>query len=1041
MYYKKLISIIFVCAININYFLIIAQPNTIAGLSLWLKADSGVIYDGSFKVSFWNDVSGNGKNFIQTNNSLQPMFITSIDSINNKSSVRFNGNTLFTNQNVEIGSVFILANYEYDYFLDYAGLFTRIAVEDGNTDYLLVSASGNTTFYSSILGSNLYINDIQTNNFAPLKRPKIIYGFLNTPVSWNDVALGLDRSLGGRYWKGDIFEIIVFDRKLQENEVSQVKTYLMNKYAPPINLPNDTLLQSFCPFTIKTQGYYTSYLWSNGSTDDSLVVTTSGYYKITTTDIFGRQTFDSIFVQFPSPDFFPTYTICLGDSAYVNSQLGNNVSYLWSNGNTQSYNYIKNEGLYFVTLTDAYSCSMIDSFFVDVDSLSILPLFTTDTLHLCEGNILNMNQNLTDIVHYYWQPTGDTLSYTTVLSSDYYFLSVVNSHGCSQRDSIFVHVFGKTPIVNFSSSHTCKGDSTHFTDLSAPTDTSTITFWQWVINGDTLLEKNPSYLFSQYGLFTVNLTVGTNVGCFQSNEQVIEVFPLPVCNFNVIRLCSRYNSYFSSLSSIATGTISKLTWNWGDGTISYDDDTIHTYYLPGNYFVTLTVESNEGCIDSISKIIEIKPSPFAGFDVSPSCSNNPTFFADTSITDFFNPIMQWNWLFGDGATSNTQHPNHVYNTTGIYNVTLIIKTLNGCIDSAQQIITVSTKPHADFIADSACLGQPVYIQDQSSVTNGQIIEWNWYVHSNYFSSQQNPIYVASELGSIPLTLIVKSNTQCTDTISKSILVYPLPNVQFDLNPYYGALPLTVEFVNFSEFGDSFWNFGDNSFSNQTNPVHVFQDSGLYHVWLTQTSIHGCKDSISKTVLVVPNLLDLAVEKVNFTKQSDFIYIHTLLSNVGTLPIENPLLTLMVDGKTYVSEMVFDTIFLGEKRNYTFNGILPIKEGLPRYLCVSGTVLNNQVEVDLSNNENCLSFNDDEQILNLFPNPASDQLFMLLQLSDEQNVVFSIIEITGKIIYQYQVFLKNEIHKLTFDIQSLSQGVYAIQVKTKKHTFVRKFIKN
>lgn len=1041
MLYKKLTLVFLVCATGLSNFLLNAQPDTIVGLSLWLKADSGVIYDGNFKVSSWNDVSGNGKHFIQTNNSLQPLYILSIDSINNKPAIKFNGNTLFTNQNLVIGTIFILANYENDYFLDYAGLFTRIAVDDGNNDFLLVGNSGSTSFYPSILSSNLYINSIPTYDFTPLKRPKIIYGFFDNPVTWNDIALGLDRSYSGRFWKGDIFEIIVFNRNLEANEVSQVETYLMNKYAPPINLPNDTLLQSFCPFTIKTQGYYISYLWSDESIDDSLVVTTSGNYKITATDIFGRQTMDSIFVQFPIPNFLPIYTICFGDSAYVNSQLGNSISYLWSNGNTQSYDYIKNEGLYFVTLTDAYSCSTVDSFFVDVDSISTLSLFLNDTLHLCEGNILHADQNLTNIVHYFWQPTGDTLSYTTVLTSDYYSLSIENIIGCTQRDSIFIHVLGKAPVVNFSASHTCKGDSTHFLDLSVPSDTSTITFWQWVIGGDTLFEQNPSYFFSQQGMYNINLMVGTNVGCFQSNEQVMEVFPLPVCDFNAIRLCSRYNTYFSSLSSISTGTISKLTWKWGDGTIDYNNDTIHTYHLPGLYSVNLIVESNEGCVDSIIKIIEIKPTPFAGFDVSVSCNNSPTFFVDTSITDYYNPIIQWNWRFGDGAISNTQHPNHVYQSTNSYNVTLIIKTLNGCIDSVQQLITVSSKPHADFKADSACFGQPIFIQDQSDITNGQIIEWKWYVHSNFFSSQQNPTYIPYELNSLPLTLIVKSNTQCTDTISKTIWVYPLPIVQFDLNPNYGALPLTVEFTNLSEFGNAYWNFGDNSFSNQTNPIHVFQDSGLYHVWLTQTSIHGCKDSVVKTVLVVPNLLDLAIEKVSFTKQSAFIYIHTLLSNVGTLPIENPVLTLMVDGKTFVAEMVFDTIFSGEKRNYTFNGILPIKEGLPRYLCVNGTVLTNQNEVDLSNNENCLSFNDDEQILNLYPNPAYDQLSLFLQLSGEQNVVFSIMDITGKTLYQHQSFLMNGIHKLTFYIQSLSQGVYAIQIKTKKHTFVHKFIKN
>ncbi|MGQ9846433.1 MAG: PKD domain-containing protein, partial [Bacteroidales bacterium] len=669
-------------------------------------------------------------------------------------------------------------------------------------------------------------------------------------------------------------------------------------------------------------------------------------------------------------------------------------------------------------------------------------LFSNDTLHLCEGNILHADPNLTNIVHYLWQPTGDTLYYTTVLNSDFYSLSIENANGCTQRDSVFIHILGKAPIVNFSASHTCLGDSTYFTDLSTSADTSIITFWQWIIDGDTLLSQNPTFAFSNSGIFPIQLTVGTSQGCKQFSTQNVHVFPLPSPDFSVYKQCSHHESYFSSQSTIQEGYINRLTWLWGDGSYSYDTDTVHIYNNSGIYEVKLIAESNEGCIDSISKNIEIKPSPIAGFDVSPSCANNFTFFTDTSVTlNVYNPIIQWEWFFGDGTTSNSQHPTHVYQTAGYYNVALIIKSLNGCIDSTQKNIIVSTKPHANFSADSACLGQPIYLQDLSDITNGQIIEWNWYVHTNFFSSQQNPIYIPSEVSTLPITLIVKSNTQCTDTFTKSIVVYPLPNVQFDLNPNYGAFPLSVEFINHSDFGDAYWNFGDNSFSTQTNPLHTFQDTGLYYVWLTQTNIHGCKDSTYKTVLVVPNLLDLAIEKISYTTQSDYIFVQTQLSNVGTLPIENPVLTLVVEGQVFFSEIVYDTIFSGEKRNYTFNAILPITEGFPRYLCVNGTVLTNQNDANLLNNENCLSFNDDEQILNIFPNPAQNQLFILLQLSEEQNVVFSIIDITGKTIYQDYAFLKNEIHKLTFDIQSLTQGVYAIQIKTKKHTFVHKFIKN
>lgn len=1010
-------------------------------LSLWLKSDSGIVRDINNNISEWHDVSGNNYVFSQTDNNLKPTYISSVDSFNYKPSVCLNHSQLILNQNIKIVTFYLLANYHNDVFNDNAGLLTRLNVNDGNTDFLIISNSSGTSLYNSFISQNIFINDIQSLEFAPLKRLKIIKGISNLVLNWEDLAIGYDRSYGSRFWNGDITEVVIFKKNLNTIESNTIEQYLMDKYAPPILLPADTQLTTFCPFNIVPKGYFTSYKWNTGETDDTLIVQQSGTYIVTATDIFGRQSIDSIKVDFPTTGIQDTVFVCMGDSVLLTSSLGNLVDYQWSNGATKNFTYVKNEGWYYLTLTDVQACSQIDSFFTKVDSLSSWQLFAADSDYHCAGNILTLDPLPFSINSYHWLPFNEQTSSIVVSQNGWYTVQVEDVHLCRQRDSLYITIRGMAPIADFSYSHTCLGQPTNFTDLSTSLDTSQITSWQWVIQNDTLTTQNPSYQFSNYGNYTTKLVVGTSSGCYQTNEQNLTIFPLPIPSFSAIRRCSEHETYFSSHTTIPFGNILGLTWIWGDGTSSFDSDTSHTFDHPGNYHVTLIAESNENCIDSSSQVIDIAPSPMAGFDVSPSCNLNPTFFVDTSKTDYFNPIMQWTWSFGDGATSHTQHPNHVYQQTGVYTVQLITNSLNGCVDTAQQSITVSSKPYADFNVDNACVGQPISLQDLSTITNGQITEWNWYVHNNFFSSLQNPTYIASELNSLPFTLIVKSNTRCTDTISKTITVYPPPFVQFDLQPTYGALPLTVQFINHSELGASHWNFGDGSFSSQTNPLHVFLDSGLYQVWLTQTSIYGCKDSISKTVLVVPNLLDLAIESVSYTKQSSSIFIHTLISNVGTLPIENPVLTLWVDGKSFVSEVVYDTLFSGEKLGYTFNGFLPIASELPNYLCIDGSVLSTQQEVDLSNNENCISFSEEEQILNLYPNPVSDQLYILLQLNEEQNVLFSIIDITGKTIYQNQRYLQNVLHKISIDIASFSQGIYALKVKTKKHTFVHKFIKD
>jgi hypothetical protein len=57
----------------------------------------------------------------------------------------------------------------------------------------------------------------------------------------------------------------------------------------------------------------------------------------------------------------------------------------------------------------------------------------------------------------------------------------------------------------------------------------------------------------------------------------------------------------------------------------------------------------------------------------------------------------WTWNFGDGTTSNLQNPNHVYNTGGNFQITLITEIPNSvdCIDtiSAQ---TISVLAHSEL---------------------------------------------------------------------------------------------------------------------------------------------------------------------------------------------------------------------------------------------------------------------------------------------------------------------------------------------------------
>ncbi len=211
-----------------------SQPQNINGLRLWLSADSNVVINNN-NVSQWIDISGNGYVFSQIDSTKMPSYINYIDSMNNKPSIYFQNDVLIINQDITIGTFFILANYNSFFFNRWVGLLTRNYDYPGNEDYLILAnpdINNSTVFYESpLIQNNFYINNNQTYDFSPLKKPKIIYGILNNLTNWNDLSIGQDRGWNDRFWHGDVYEVIIYDRILNSTEIEQVKNYLKEKYA------------------------------------------------------------------------------------------------------------------------------------------------------------------------------------------------------------------------------------------------------------------------------------------------------------------------------------------------------------------------------------------------------------------------------------------------------------------------------------------------------------------------------------------------------------------------------------------------------------------------------------------------------------------------------------------------------------------------------------------------------------------------------------------------------------------------------------------
>ncbi len=130
-----------------------------------------------------------------------------------------------------------------------------------------------------------------------------------------------------------------------------------------------------------------------------------------------------------------------------------------------------------------------------------------------------------------------------------------------------------------------------------------------------------------------------------------------------------------------------------------------------------------------------------------------------------------------------------------------------------------------------------------------------------------------------------SATNCNNGTFKFDFMLPVTIADFLLPPVI-CIPDSVHFINTSFSGGVgmtyVWDFGDNTSSTATNPVHYYPNSGLYTITLAVTDTGTCNfsDTIAKQILILSNSSDTIPTK--YICSGDFTQIGILTSGDTTL---------------------------------------------------------------------------------------------------------------------------------------------------------------
>lgn len=419
--------------------------------------------------------------------------------------------------------------------------------------------------------------------------------------------------------------------------------------------------------------------------------------------------------------------------------------------------------------------------------------FTIDASR-CISNTNTFTPSNTGLTSYNWDFNGDDVvdvsdatganqifDYSGLGAGTYTARLEVSDGTCSNffEQEITIYDPPPAPSYTFSSPRTCVNTDYTFTNTTVDgAYTGPLEYlWEFIDEPSGMVAatadtKDAVYAFTTAGQKTVRLT-SSIPGCSEVTEQTIMITSGPTANFFAASVCQDEAMNFTNTSTDAIS----YSWNFGDGFMSTATNPSHIFNGAGNFFVTLTATDAEGCEDTEVIEVAVSNSPQISFDFNVPCTSaDGTQFSDLTTVDNAD-LVSWTWFVDDVQVSTQQSPQIVFTSTGIKNIRLDVQSSNGCESSYSEDIEVLDSPTPDFNVNLGCQGEVSAFTDNTTSAGNPIVSWLWTVDGvNYGTQDINHVF--ANAGTFDVTLEVTGQNFCSETITKSVEVIALPEVNF-----------------------------------------------------------------------------------------------------------------------------------------------------------------------------------------------------------------------------------------------------------------------
>lgn len=272
-------------------------------------------------------------------------------------------------------------------------------------------------------------------------------------------------------------------------------------------------------------------------------------------------------------------------------------------------------------------------------------------------------------------------------------LTLTSNNGCIKEltKQIIIKVQSKADFVV---KDVCENDSAVFINKSKDA-----TSYNWEFGDGATTNLHSAKHKYQNGInpktYSVKLIAIVKDGCSDSITKTISIFESPKADFSYSKVCYLANTDFKFTGIKPKSPVTSFfNWNFNNEDSSIVENPSYLFSGPGNKIITVSLTSTNGCTDTLTQKIVIKPKANADFIANDVCETDSVVFKNVS-----KDATGYKWKFGDGNISNIESPKHIYDIGGVsktFNVSLVAIVANGCSDSITKAISINANPVSDF---------------------------------------------------------------------------------------------------------------------------------------------------------------------------------------------------------------------------------------------------------------------------------------------------------------------------------------------------------